>query len=156
MLPFELSPRALSSFSLTFENFARYHCSLAVAPRPVRQAFSQAGPRLQGTELGTILADATVPPPSLFGSLAPGIVSFVEAASNMAQPRTTTPARGTTPARALNPVADRQRGTTPSATVGHKPIIASVNNSMNVSNVNESRQRLVGGVSVSFPASRHA
>ena len=101
------------------------------------------------------LADATqVPPSSLFGSLASGIVSFVEAASTMAQSRATTPRRGTTPARGITPGADRQRGTTPSAIMGHVPIITSAIKGMSVSKANESRPRLLGGMSVSVRVSK--
>jgi hypothetical protein len=129
VLPHELTfPRLASSLSLFWYILANITC--------YQNSFSGALP-------GVILADATQSQPSsLFGSLASGVVSFVEAAANMAHSRATTPARGTTPAR--------QRGTTPSAAMDHRTITASAMKGMNISMVNESRPRLLGGMPVSF------
>jgi hypothetical protein len=110
------------------------------------------GIKLPGTQLGANPSGRRRPATVSFGSLASGIVPFVEAGSNMAQCRATTPVRGTTPARAMNTMAERQRGTTPSATGSHRPAIASAVNGVNAS---QARPRLVGGMPVSIPVSRH-
>jgi hypothetical protein len=69
----------------------------------------------------------------------------------MAQSRATTPVRGATPARVMNSMAERRRGTTPSATGGHRPAIASAVKDVNAS---PARPRLAGGMPVRVPASR--
>ncbi len=100
------------------------------------------------TRVGKILADVIeTQPSSLSGSLASGVVSFIEAAKDMAQSRATTPVRGTTPARSMTLGADRQRGTTPSGHTKphgqnhHGASAMKVSSSM----ANESRPRLLDG-----------